>query len=73
MTQITDPLGDFATPLVRHVDGVPWFEAKVPPFFHRCKAQTFGLLGLRSVQRCACGAIKTGAWWHERNARRRWW
>lgn len=53
------------------LDGVHWSDAPVPPRWHRCKAQTQGLLPTGWVSRCACGAIsKDGRWWSRRNSRR---
>ena len=54
------------------LNGVSWSDAPVPPRWHRCKAQTQGLLPTGWVYRCACGAISSDArWWSQRNSRRR--
>lgn len=52
---------------ITHVDGISWFDAPVPPRWHRCKVQTAGL----GAQRCACGAIRRSGLrhWMERNSR----
>jgi hypothetical protein len=58
----------------KHDGGVPWWEAKVPHRWHRCKPQTTGATsGLGLVQRCACGAIRFGAdpFWLQRNSTRK--
>jgi hypothetical protein len=41
----------------------------MPRRLHRCWAQTVGFVGFSRVERCACGAIRMGAWrmWSERN------
>jgi hypothetical protein len=58
---------------VVHRDDVPWYDAPIPPRFHRCSAQTQSLI--MGVQRCACGAIaQTFGPWMRRNDRRGpWW
>ena len=54
------------------VDGVYWYEAKMPRRFHRCYAHTTGVVGLNLVERCACGAIRySGSGWMEKNSRRK--
>lgn len=60
-----------AWPELHHLDGVPWFEAPIPRRLHRCRVQTDGWVGLHQVQRCACGAIRAGRRWRERNSRQR--
>lgn len=54
------------------VDGVFWYEAKMPRHWHRCYAHTSGVVGFKMVERCACGAIRyDGSHWMEKNARRK--
>lgn len=53
--------------LMAHKDGVPWWEAPIPRWWHRCRPQTVGM----AVERCACGSINTPFGWHDRNSRRR--
>jgi len=59
---------------VTHRDGVPWFEAPLPPRKHECFAQTEGWSGwVNRVERCPCGAIRLDGRrgvWVEINARR---
>lgn len=45
---------------IRHVGGVPWHEASVPPRRHHCWVQTSGWVGLHQWLRCACGAVADG-------------
>lgn len=54
-----------------HRDGIPWHQAPIPRWLHRCRVQTTGFTS-RAVDRCACGSIRIG-WgpWLERNTRRR--
>lgn len=56
-----------------HRDGVPWYQAVVPPVIHDCSVQTIGLTTSGSfVSRCACGAIRgegLHGMWVERNSR----
>jgi hypothetical protein len=52
---------------VRHLDGVPWYDAPVPPKRHRCFAQTIGeesdLIGTHTtIERCPCGGINMIRW-----------
>jgi hypothetical protein len=56
-----------------HLDGVPWYDAPVPPRFHRCKPQTRGWYKTSFIERCACGAIRSqGSYgWISKNERRR--
>lgn len=63
-------LSDFD--FVQNLDGVPWFEAKRPRRWHRCKPQTRGQAGFAGyLERCACGAIsREGRHWFDRNSRR---
>jgi len=68
---------------IQHLNGVPWFEATVPPTVHVCVVQTQGFSGLHQYFRCACGAIseyrgRTPLHWDERNTRvaakkHHWW
>jgi hypothetical protein len=54
-----------------HANGVPWWEAKVPHRWHRCRVQTSGVHRFVQVERCACGAIRLdGRVWLERNSRK---
>lgn len=59
-------------PEIRHLDGVPWYSAPVPPRGHDCWPQTDGWIGLKQVQRCACGAIRGSEFrrWLDRNSRK---
>ena len=46
---------------LQHRDGIPWYDAKRPHRWHRCRAQTRAVtvIGPPSeiTERCACGAI----------------
>lgn len=69
-----DPRNEFAEGLgflLWHRNGVPWWEAKLPPTLHVCATQTYGGMPSSRVFRCACGAIAHGQprWWGERNSR----
>lgn len=65
------------TPLVFHLDGIPWNEAPVPRRWHRCWIQTWGYAGVTFhpiVNRCPCGATRfptISEHWSDRNTRRR--
>lgn len=50
-----------------HRDQVPWHEAPLPRRWHRCTSWTRGV----GIARCACGAIRMGGHWLERNSRRK--
>ena len=68
------PRGYISSNDIKHLDGIPWHEAPLPPRFHRCKPQTKGWVGFSQVNRCACGAIKdvgTQRGWCEKNSRRK--
>lgn len=54
---------------IKHLDGVPWFDAPAPPRRHRCWPQTIGnLRPLETVHRCACGGFSYGdGIWIRRN------
>lgn len=63
---------------LEHKDGIWWFDAPIPRRIHKCWAQTtaYDILGLREVERCACGAIRMDgdnpyrkSYWYERNSR----
>lgn len=57
-----------------HLDGIPWDLAPIPRRWHRCTPQTKGFTRSgEHVLRCACGGISIGlgAWWGERNSRRK--
>lgn len=59
---------------VRHVNDIPWYEAKLPSRFHLCKTQTSGWVNIFTlVERCACGATRIDArgLWVDKNSRRR--
>lgn len=58
---------------IEHKNGIPWHEAKLPFWIHRCKPQTRGWMGyFRSVDRCACGAVRRDeGHWFEKNERRK--
>jgi hypothetical protein len=60
--------------LIRDLDGVEWNDAPLPPPVHRCWVQTDAWLGMRNVQRCACGAIRMlpDEVWVDRNQTRKW-
>lgn len=67
---------DSGSTTMKHLGGVPWHEAPLPPRVHRCWAQTDGRINyFEQVQRCACGGIRTsavkGSDWFERNSRRK--
>lgn len=53
-----------------HYKDVPWWKAKIPWRWHRCKVQTFAKLDGEFVKRCACGAIWIMGIWSEKNSRR---
>lgn len=60
---------------IEDLDGVSWREAPIPRRWHRCWAQTRGVIGGDFIMRCACGAIRRGQWverplWIGRNVRR---
>lgn len=66
-------------PDIRHLDGVAWHDAPIPPKRHDCFVQTSGWIGLSQYCRCACGAVcnrpekgyPAATWhWMERNQRR---
>lgn len=64
-----------------NLDDIGWWQAPIPPRNHTCWAQTtaYDVLGLKIVERCACGAIRLDAdnpyvrdgmtKWAERNQR----
>ena len=57
---------------IKHLDGVKWYEAPVPPRKHKCWPQTMGILPSgEDVYRCACGATRNPRWkgWLEVNSR----
>lgn len=55
-----------------NLDGVWWHAAPKPRRWHRCKPQTRGRLDGRTIERCACGAVRIdGHQWFERNSRTR--
>lgn len=56
--------------ILSHRDGVPWWEAPRPRWWHRCKPQTIGYHN-GIVERCACGAIRFSGFgpWVNRNSR----
>lgn len=45
---------------ISHRDGIPWYDAPVPPRDHRCFGQTSGWIGLTQYIRCPCGGIAQG-------------
>jgi hypothetical protein len=55
-----------ATIDVRHVDGVAWFDAPMPPRSHACWVQSTylpqspsaGLVVTGQIDRCACGGLR---------------
>ena len=60
--------------VIEHRDGIPWHDAPCPPRLHRCRAQSNAWFDFFSqVQRCACGAIRSGRTplWAEKNSRRK--
>lgn len=59
--------------LIHVNDGVPWYEAPKPRWWHRCKPWTVGVIDGIGYQRCACGGIRTGRYggWDERNTRKK--
>lgn len=58
---------------LKHIDGVPWHDAELPPANHRCWPQTDAWIMFRQVQRCACGAIRESDYptWDRVNERRK--
>lgn len=63
---------DFSDTVIYDFDGISWHEAPVPRRLHRCRPQTYGLIGFSLYVRCACGAISPdGDPWLERNSRRK--
>lgn len=63
--------------VVMHHDGIPWDQAKIPPRWHRCRRQTWGVVNYFTViDRCRCGAVRHhdarhGAGpWRDKNRRR---
>lgn len=58
--------------MMESLNGVPWHEAKLPFWVHRCKAQSWGMVQGHFVERCACGASRfDGRGWFGRNETRR--
>ena len=62
-------------PDITHVDGIDWFDAPLPPWRHKCWAQTTARARLETVKRCPCGAIaitRAGErdYWMQRNSTR---
>jgi hypothetical protein len=77
--------GTPADPVVKHLDGVPWYAASAPWILHHCRAQTIALWWERKADGwlsqfpaggtsyCACGAtadLNTDTGWRGRNERR---
>jgi hypothetical protein len=57
---------------IQHKDGIPFYRAAAPFYFHFCKAQTQGYIFGVFIERCACGATRRdGMFWFERNKDRR--
>jgi hypothetical protein len=58
-------------PELVHLRGVPWHDAPKPHRWHRCWAHTTVVIDGRRVERCPCGAIRSGGSriWDERNTR----
>lgn len=60
---------------IESLNGLDWYEAPLPPRWHRCKAQTRGYMTLNAIARCACGATYIMGGWigknETRNMRRR--
>jgi len=58
---------------IEHLNGIPWWEASIPPYLHRCSVQTRGWYNyLNKVERCSCGAIRmNGNGWSDKNSRRK--
>jgi hypothetical protein len=59
-----------------HVDGTWWYEAPLPRRWHRCRPHTSALVTTGGqalhIDRCACGAMRSGSGpWADRNQRRR--
>lgn len=62
---------------MRHLDGVAWFDAELPPENHVCWPQTIGHDPPYRIARCPCGAISMRAagervYWMEKNSTRRY-
>lgn len=54
-----------------HVNDIPWYKAPLPRRFHRCKAQSWGMLNWEHWDRCACGAFRRNyRRWVNKNERR---
>ena len=70
---VTDPDSVPGGASMRHLDGIPYWDAKTPRRWHRCKPQTRGFFDGALVERCACGGISSASSsiWHERNTKRR--
>jgi len=65
---------DWMRPTMEHRNGIAWWDAPVPPRFHRCSVQTEGWIGLSQVWRCACGSVRNpgiSRRWLDRNSRRK--
>lgn len=57
-----------------HIDGIPWWKAKIPPRLHFCKPQTWGIPSTLPyhIYRCRCGAVKINSGpWMDKNSRKR--
>lgn len=61
--------------LLKHRNGVPWYDAPIPRKWHFCRAWSSGWVDLTQLERCACGAqrdVYQGRWspWVWKNTRR---
>jgi len=61
--------GDADDTVLFHLDNIVWFDQTIPPTKHNCWAQTYAWLGLRFIERCACGALGDGYGWAFKNER----
>lgn len=59
---------------IENKDGIVWYAAPKPHWWHRCRAQSRGRLSTGTYyERCACGAIRgeLASRWHNKNDRRK--
>lgn len=62
---------------MRHLDGIDWGDAELPPENHVCWAQSKAYDHPYRISRCACGAISMRAagertFWDDKNSTRRY-
>jgi hypothetical protein len=70
---VLDEWSDGTRTRVWNLDGVSWSDVARPRRWHRCSAQTYGVMDwFTVVNRCSCGAISmNGGPWDNRNGRTR--